>query len=97
MPSVALLCALALSACGSTQMPNQENQDIHPGEVSIILSDERVTVDGMAASQTVGDAVYLSNDIIYYEDRDAYDSGNPTAKGPPRNVTAPGRHPNTRW
>ena len=43
----------------------------------IVLSDEGITVDG--GSET--DAVYTSNDIIYYEDRDTYDSGNPYGEG----------------
>ena len=98
----ALLCVLALSACGGTPDPVQD-QDTPavpespaaepdtpapiPGEVSIVLSDELITVDGEAASQTAGDAVYVSHDIIYYEDRDAYDSGNPYGEG-----TAQERH-----
>lgn len=43
----------------------------------ILLSDEGITVDG--GSET--DAVYTSRDIIYYEDRDTYDSGNPYGEG----------------
>ncbi|MDE7261330.1 MAG: carbohydrate-binding domain-containing protein [Oscillospiraceae bacterium] len=91
--SAALLCVLALSACGSTQTSNQEEPGVpnspavNTGEVSIVLSDDLVTVDGEAASQTAGEAVYLSHDIIYYEDRDAYDSGNPYGEG-----TAQERH-----
>lgn len=91
--SAALLCALALSACGSTQTLNRESSDIqdgpvvYPGEVNIVLSEKHITVDGTEASQTVGDAVYLSHDIIYYEDRDTYDSGNPYGEG-----TAQDRH-----
>ena len=43
----------------------------------ILLSDEGITVDG--GDET--DAVYTSNDIIYYEDRDSYDSGYPYGEG----------------
>ena len=43
----------------------------------IVLSDEGITVDG--GSET--DAVYTSHDIIYYEDRVSYDSGNPYGEG----------------
>ena len=43
----------------------------------IQLSDDGITVDG--GSET--DAVFTSRDIIYYEDRDAYDSGNPYGEG----------------
>ena len=43
----------------------------------IVLSDEGITVNG--AGET--DAVYTSHDIIYYEDKDAYDSGYPYGEG----------------
>jgi len=43
----------------------------------IVLSDEGIMVDG--GSET--DAVYTSHDIIYYENRDSYDSGNPYGEG----------------
>ena len=46
----------------------------------IVLSDDGITVDG--GSET--DAVFTSRDIIYYEDRDAYDSGNPYGEGEAR-------------
>ena len=49
--------------------------------VSIQLSDEGITVDGEAASEEEGAAVYLAHDIVYYEDRDTYDSGNPYGEG----------------
>lgn len=41
------------------------------------LSDTGITVDG--AEET--EAVFTSRDIIYYEDRDSYDSGNPYGEG----------------
>ncbi len=47
----------------------------------IVLSDNGITADGAAASQTEGDAVYLANDIVYYEEKTAYDSGNPYGEG----------------
>ena len=46
-------------------------------ETVITLSDEGITVDG--GDET--DTVYTSHDIIYYEDKDAYDSGNPYGEG----------------
>ena len=64
---------------GVSDSPSGVSDD--PGAVSIALSDALVTVDGAEASQTAGSAVYLSHDIIYYEDRDAYDSGNPYGEG----------------
>ena len=46
-------------------------------ETAIVLSDDRITVNG--GEET--DAVYTSHDIVYYEDRDTYDSGNPYGEG----------------
>ena len=43
----------------------------------ITLSDTGITVNG--GSET--DAVFTSNDIIYYENRDKYESGNPYGEG----------------
>ena len=40
------------------------------------LSDSGVTADGINRQ-----AVYTSNDIIYYEDKEAYESGNPYGEG----------------
>ena len=66
----------------------------------IVLSDQGVEVSGST------DAVTTSNDIIYYEDRDSYDSGNPYGEGTQEqrhtaeeaaahtvvNITAPGAY-----
>ena len=46
-------------------------------ETVIVLSDGGITVDGGSGTETV----YTSRDIIYYEDRDAYESGNPYGEG----------------
>ncbi len=46
-----------------------------PSETRVILSDDGVTVDGENGG------VYTSHDIIYYEDRESYDSGNPYGEG----------------
>ena len=43
----------------------------------IVLSDSGISIDG--AGET--DTVYTSRDIIYYENKDAYDSGNPYGEG----------------
>jgi len=50
-----------------------------PG-ITIVLSDSGITVDGAAASSDPS-AVYLSHDIIYYEDKTAYASGYPYGEG----------------
>ena len=93
--SAALLCTLMLSACGGVQDPGPDSSAA-PGtpvpaagsdETSITLSDTLITVNGAEAPQTADGAVYLSHDIICYEDRDTYDSGNPYGEG-----TAQERH-----
>ena len=72
-----------------------------PSETVIILSDEGIEVTGVNAG-----SVYTSNDIIYYEDRTTYDSGNPYGEGQANdrhsaveaaahtvvNITAPGAY-----
>ena len=50
--------------------------------VGIVLSDKGVTVDGGAK-----DAVFVSHDIVYYQDLDTYEGGNPYGEG-----TASERH-----
>ena len=68
----------------------------------VTVSDDGITVDG--AGET--DTVYTSRDIIYYEDKTAYDSGNPYGEGEANerhsaqeaaehtvvNITAPGAY-----
>lgn len=49
--------------------------------VQIVLDDAGVTVNGEAAANSDENAVYVSNDIIYYEDKDSYESGNPYGEG----------------
>lgn len=44
---------------------------------AITLSDTGITVDGGEETDTV----YTSHDIVYYQDRDTYDSGNPYGEG----------------
>lgn len=43
----------------------------------IVLSDDGITVNGGGET----DSVFTSNDIVYYEDRDTYESGNPYGEG----------------
>lgn len=50
-------------------------------EVAISFSDEGIEVDGKAISEDISSAVYLAHDVVYYEDRDEYDSGNPYGEG----------------
>ena len=49
--------------------------------VQVVLSDEAVTVNGEVAGEAIDAAVYVSHDIIYYEDKDTYESGNLYGEG----------------
>ena len=68
--SLVLICAQTASAFAAGS-----------DEVVIVLSGVSVTVNGQTASSDPSDAVYLSHDIIYYEDRDTWDNGNPYGEG----------------
>ncbi|MCD8145507.1 MAG: carbohydrate-binding domain-containing protein, partial [Oscillospiraceae bacterium] len=73
--------ALLLNLCPVVASAETVKTNSSDSEVTIVLSDSVITVDGEAAGTDSSDAVYLSNDIIYYEDRDYYDSGNVYGEG----------------
>lgn len=62
------------------EMPEATDPVLEGDVTEIVLGGETVTVNGEAASEEEG-AVYISRDIVYYEDRDTYDSGNPYGEG----------------
>ena len=92
-----MLCAAMLAGCSNTiaevtpdthpvpeTAPSQAAEFTVPTYAShfdsiteIALSDSGIAVNG--AEET--DAVFTSRDIIYYEDREFYDSGNPYGEG----------------
>lgn len=73
--------ALALMAALLMGSVSAQAAELKPEaqEVQIQLSDEGITVDGVPAADE-GD-VYVSRDIVYYEQRETYDSGNPYGEG----------------
>ncbi len=74
--TVFLTClALAVTLGGCIKKSSEQN------DVNIILSDDNITVDGNVVTSDTSEAVYTSNDIIYYEDRESYDSGNTYGEG----------------
>lgn len=85
--SLLLLAGCAATAPAETTAPAQttpvqptvpSTDPVLTGEETVIfLSDDGITIDG--GSETNG--VYTSHDIIYYEDLDSYDSGNPYGEG----------------
>ena len=56
-------------------------QEAAAGEVAVVFSDEGITADGAAVGTDEAAALYTANDVVYYEDRDEYDSGNPYGEG----------------
>ena len=71
------------AAAETETVPDAESADY----IDIVLSENGAAVNGQAAGTDSSAAVYAANDIIYYEDRDNYDSGNPYGEG-----TASDRH-----
>lgn len=77
---ISLCGLLILSGCSTTGDNQQDNLQL-VGETNIVLSDDQITVNGSDASTSEEDAVYISHDIIYYEDKDTYESGNAYGEG----------------
>ena len=94
--AIMMAVSLVMTACGASDS-NKEvtEQSVVQSEVSaeagdlskytdavqIVLNDAGVTVNGETAATSDENAVYVSNDIIYYEDKDSYESGNPYGEG----------------
>ena len=83
-----LMVFLLLAGCGKGEQSNVEPQEIpvdsseiafasrFENETVIALSDKGIDVKGTNAM-----SVYSGSDIVYYEDRETYDSGNPYGEG----------------
>ena len=75
-------CALAGAALSGTGLAWADGaEQAASDEVSIAFSDNGIKVDGEDISLDEGERVYLAHDVVYYEDRDEYDSGNPYGEG----------------
>ena len=61
------------------QTPEEAYVSRFSGETAIALSDDGITVNGGPETE----AVHTSHDIVYYEDRLTYESGNPYGEGEP--------------
>ena len=66
-----------------TEDSSQTDTDTEPDtrENVLILSDDGLTLNGDAVGNDPSAAVFVSSDVIYYEDRDTYDSGNTYGEG----------------
>ena len=75
-------CALAGAALSGTGLAlADDTEQAVSDEVAITFSDNSIKVDGEDISLDEGERVYLAHDVVYYEDRDEYDSGNPYGEG----------------
>ena len=67
---IVIIAMMAVLLCGCAEKGVEE---IPEGNV-ISISDESITYNGTEVGTETA-AVYVSNDVIYYEDRDTYDDG----------------------
>lgn len=61
--AIVLSLAIILTACGN----NLNNDSITKNATKIVLSDQGITVDEKTVSSDISNAVYVANDIVYYE------------------------------
>ena len=73
---------LSLSACGTgtatsaaDPSPAEEVSAAYEGERSLVLSDDQVTLDGLAIAEEDAGDVTISHDIVYYESGQGSDYG----------------------
>lgn len=73
---------LSLSACGTgaatsaaSPFPVEEVSAAYEGERSLVLSDDQVTLDGLAIAEEDAGDVTVSHDIVYYESGQGSDNG----------------------
>ena len=75
-------CALAGTALSGAGLAwADDTEQATSDEVAITFSDSGIKVDGEDISLDEDERVYLAHDVVYYEDRDEYDSGNPYGEG----------------
>ena len=75
-------CALAGAALSGAGLAWADGtEQAASDEVAITFSDSGIKVDGEDISLDEDERVYLAHDVVYYEDCDEYDSGNPYGEG----------------
>ncbi|MBR4972320.1 MAG: carbohydrate-binding domain-containing protein, partial [Oscillospiraceae bacterium] len=77
--SCLLVFAMVAILFSSCTRPVSPSVDVYEG-TQITLSDSGIAVDGSSASSDPGQAVYIANDIVYYEDGHDFTYGEGTAK-----------------
>lgn len=67
-----LMLAASLTACEKTTASEDQVQDVTEDKIEgaayLTLSDEKITIDGETVTTNTADAVYVANDIVYYEE-----------------------------
>lgn len=79
LTAILIICTIVFCLGGCAEKGAVENS--YPDERVIMLSDSGITLDGKAIDESTESAVFASNDVIYYEDKDTYESGNPYGEG----------------
>lgn len=74
-----ILACLMLASCSNVTDGGRVLRGISDDAVYIYMSDEAITVGGEAIANAEGNAVYLSNDIVYYKDGTDFTYGEGTA------------------
>ena len=82
---MAFLMLMSLTACAEEQ-ENGKQAEPSPTEkwedaVKIVLSDEEILVDGSKVEKEPVSGVTVGGEIVYYHDKDSYESGNPYGEG----------------
>ncbi|MBE6878649.1 MAG: carbohydrate-binding domain-containing protein [Ruminococcaceae bacterium] len=79
LSAVLVLCLF--TGCSEIADASTDDGKIHyRNETDILLSDDKITANGRTVYKTISN-IYISNDVVYYEDRDYYDSGRPYGLG----------------
>ena len=80
----AAVAVCAFSGCsGKSNAPQTGSEDdkiYYKNEVHVVLSDDGITANGNKVDHD-SRVIYTSNDVVYYEDKDFYESGNPYGEG----------------
>ena len=81
--AIAGLSAAAVAACvpAAAFAGTTPTAPAPANETVIVLSDDGITVNDDPIAEEPGGKVYAAHDVVYYEDRDSYDSGNPYGEG----------------
>ena len=64
--ALALALSLTLTACGTKSKTQEEVKTTSDDAISVLLSNDGITVDGAPASTDETGAVYTANDIVFY-------------------------------